>query len=107
MTDPIFESTLLALNTLFPLDRAAATSLPAHSNGPKECTSPTAAAGLQRPRFDIDALKADAGAMYDVLAMIVDFYENGKIEDQIITHNGVRMWLIDEVARELVERHSS
>lgn len=105
--DPIFAATVLALDTLFPLDRPAATSLPANGNGPKEGTSHTAAAGLQRPPFNLDELKADAGDMLDVLGMIVDFLDDGRLKDCTVRHDGQQVWLIDELARAIVDRHPS
>jgi hypothetical protein len=51
------------------------------------------------------ALRADAGDLYDVLGMIVDKFDDGLINDRVVKHNGEQVWLIDELARGLVERH--
>ena len=59
-------------------------------------------------KFDLTALQADAGDMYDVLGQIVDQYDAGRITDRVVKRSdGVRVWLIDELARELVQRHEA
>lgn len=57
--------------------------------------------------FDLDALKDDAGDMYDVLGQILDKFDDGLITDQVVTaSDGTRVWLLDELARDLVEKHA-
>ncbi len=61
----------------------------------------------QKPALDMEALKADAGDMYDVLSMIVDKFDEGLFQDRVVKHKGVQVWLLDELARDLVDRHRS
>lgn len=56
--------------------------------------------------FDLEALRTDAGDMYDVLSQIVDAKDSGRLRgDIVVTHQGERVWLIEELARGLVEKH--
>lgn len=56
--------------------------------------------------FDLQEMRADAGDLYDALGQIVDAFDAGRIRgDIVVTHAGVRKWLIDEMARELVQKH--
>ena len=63
---------------------------------------------MSRLSFDLDALKADAGAMYDVLSQIVDFHDQKRIRGDVGVRRdeGSPAWLIDELARDLVEKHA-
>lgn len=57
-------------------------------------------------RFNLDAMRADAGAMYDVLGELVDAYDRGRIGDCVVrSSEGQAVWLIHELARELVTKH--
>jgi hypothetical protein len=49
-----------------------------------------------------EVLRADAGDLYDVLSIIVHRFDEGQLKD--VSIKGV--WLIDEMARDLVEKHS-
>lgn len=56
--------------------------------------------------MNIKELESDAGAMYDVLSQLVDLLDDGQLVDRTVrSANGDLVWLIDELARDLVDKH--
>lgn len=61
-------------------------------------------------------LEDDAGAMYDILSQLVDALDDGKLKDHAVRDpytktdlepRGATRYLIDDMAREIVERHET
>lgn len=55
----------------------------------------------------LQAMREDAGDMYDLLATLVYKYDDGKLKDCVVKHNNESVWLIDELCRGLVEKHEA
>lgn len=53
---------------------------------------------------NLAALFGDSGAALDVLDAIVNAYDNGRLKDCVVKHEGAQVWLIDELARAIVEQ---
>ena len=57
--------------------------------------------------MNLDALKDDAGGMLDAISELVDGFDSGQHPiDIVVTRDGKKMWLVDEVMRAYVDKHA-